>query len=758
MSVAGLLFQREGNKQTAPLETKSGSYIYAGDPASFHDWAFRTQIRISLYEESAAAAAKKAAAPESPKPSAAASPTRVSAEARVPREDEEVSEEEPPSESPKSQQGEGAEQRIRELRSSLVHRVIEGLRGDAFLVARDLGLEALTAPGGLQLLVDTVKKTVFPRATEEGRELFRVGQRPGGPLSRQQGESMVSYTSRRRRWWRTLKELDPDIDLSESMRSELMLELSGISQQEILVVKACAPDGGKTFDGIAQVLVNNYGGVHLREGRALGARQPYTPKGSSKGSQKGTSKGKWQPQWRQANVAWEDEAAEPDSPYHDYEDYEYGNVACFAGDDDPEMIPDNPQFYDPYDYEIEAETEEEAVALNALESFNETGVEDEAAAGHAIQLELSALAAFQKASGKGKGSKGKGKGKGKGKLVRSNLSLDQRRQSLADLKSKSRCLRCGGQGHWAGDPSCKFPGPRKPDQGQSKPVANYVDMSDSSDDLEPFLDVSAAMPSLPEQEATGYVVRATGPRSTPKSQAAPAKAAPAKAAPARPDVAMAPPGGDRRMVFGQYINKTYHWVVTNHPEYCTWGLTQTQPSRQLQDFLTWAQRYYIIEVERGVSQAMLRSDAGIPEGAYQPRPRHKGAQKEPPVPPLPEKCHNCIDFSYKGSTAYRVRKTCKDCGHKFSEERELQYTHRYEECPHEIVDHRGSSRTTSRIFCKQCGNFIDERPMADLKVAAEAGRALKKAPVEVSRMVEEVLASPPAPTRHRSMEGCKNNF
>ena len=104
MSVAGLLFQREGNKQTAPLETKSGSYIYAGDPASFHDWAFRTQIRISLYEESAAAAAKKAAAPESPKASAAASPTRASAEARVPREDEEASEEEPPSESPKSQQ------------------------------------------------------------------------------------------------------------------------------------------------------------------------------------------------------------------------------------------------------------------------------------------------------------------------------------------------------------------------------------------------------------------------------------------------------------------------------------------------------------------------------------------------------------------------------------------------------------------------------------------------------------------------------
>ena len=116
-------------------------------------------------------------------------------------------------------------------RSSLVHRVLEGLRGDAFLVARDMGLETLVAKGGLDELVERIRKMVFPRATEEARELFRTGQRVGGPLARQQGESMVSYCSRRRRWWRTLCELDPTISLSESMRAELMLELSGLSRQ-----------------------------------------------------------------------------------------------------------------------------------------------------------------------------------------------------------------------------------------------------------------------------------------------------------------------------------------------------------------------------------------------------------------------------------------------------------------------------------------------------------------------------------------------
>ena len=36
-----------------PLETKSGSYIFYGDPASFHDWELRTRLRIkmSLFEQ-----------------------------------------------------------------------------------------------------------------------------------------------------------------------------------------------------------------------------------------------------------------------------------------------------------------------------------------------------------------------------------------------------------------------------------------------------------------------------------------------------------------------------------------------------------------------------------------------------------------------------------------------------------------------------------------------------------------------------------
>ena len=135
--------------------------------------------------------------------------------------------------------------------ATLVNKIVEGLRGDAFLVARDLDHEALMKPKGLETLISRIRANVFPRATQKARELFPAGQRQGGVLSRQ-----LSYTSRRRRWWRLLVELDPSLQLSEEMWSELMLELSGISRQEVLVIKSCAVS--LHFEHIAEVLVRHY--------------------------------------------------------------------------------------------------------------------------------------------------------------------------------------------------------------------------------------------------------------------------------------------------------------------------------------------------------------------------------------------------------------------------------------------------------------------------------------------------------------------
>ena len=74
-------------------------------------------------------------------------------------------------------------------------------------------------------------KAMFSPEHERIKELFRADQKAGGVLSRRPQEPMLSYTQRRRRWWRVLTELDPSIALSEGLRMELMLELSGLSRK-----------------------------------------------------------------------------------------------------------------------------------------------------------------------------------------------------------------------------------------------------------------------------------------------------------------------------------------------------------------------------------------------------------------------------------------------------------------------------------------------------------------------------------------------
>ena len=80
------------------------------------------------------------------------------------------------------------------------------------------------------------------------------------------------------------------------------------------------------------------------------------------------------------------------------------------------------------------------------------------------------------------------------------------------------------------------------------------------------------------------------------------------------------------------------------------------------------------------------------------------------IHPLAQKCALCKDFTHAGSTMNYIRSTCRDCGHVEQKPREVTFTHEPSTCRHEVVDRRGSSRSVSRTFGKQCGTFIDEVP------------------------------------------------
>ena len=120
-----------------------------------------------------------------------------------------------------------------------------------------------------------------------------------------------------------------------------------------------------------------------------------------------------------------------DEEAEEYDDTSYPAFGDEA-DYEPHSYPAAEEEEDPSYEEYELD-EDEALALNCLEELDPV----EAESGHAIQRQLAANAAFGEA--KGRKGKGRGKGKSKGKVVRSHLTLDERRDKMKALKAKSKC-------------------------------------------------------------------------------------------------------------------------------------------------------------------------------------------------------------------------------------------------------------------------------------------------------------------------------
>ena len=307
----------------------------------------------------------------------------------------------------------------------MVQKVLEGLREEAFELARDIVVDALTQPGGLKF-VDKIRDVVFPCASEEARELFNTGQKPGS-LAHQNQESMLSYVSGRRRWWKLLKTLDGIIELSELMKVELLLGLSGLSRQEIIVINACAPDA-KSFESVAATPVEQYSGVHLREGLSLG--QPNLRNSGQLQTRSGKTSGYYTADaWYYEEDGYYGEDQDQEEDYNEAPYPAFDEEAAPGYHEDPDG--------DGEDYEDHELSESEAIALNSLQE-----VEESSEAGHAVQLHLAAHAAFGKAEGKGKGKSEKAEGKGKGKVVRSHLTLEQRRKKLKSLNLRQSLSAC----------------------------------------------------------------------------------------------------------------------------------------------------------------------------------------------------------------------------------------------------------------------------------------------------------------------------
>ena len=202
---SSVLYLRDAAENYA--ETRTGAHIYSGDAASFHEWEFRPRLRIP---------------------------------------------------------GKTGDQCIEAM-----SKVCDGLRGDAFPAAQEVGFDNLCEstdgrPCGIDTLIHQTRGMGFRLTEQESNELFRNCCRLGGPLSRRNGEIVKQYVSRRRRCWTLLVPMDPVIHLSEGRRSDMLLDLSGLTRELRVVVQALISND-RDFDRVAEAFIIQHPRIHLRE-------------------------------------------------------------------------------------------------------------------------------------------------------------------------------------------------------------------------------------------------------------------------------------------------------------------------------------------------------------------------------------------------------------------------------------------------------------------------------------------------------------
>ncbi|OLP90412.1 Phosphoacetylglucosamine mutase [Symbiodinium microadriaticum] len=759
---------------SAPAETKSGSYIYSGSASAYHDWEFRTRIRVLQHKEKQKRellkelriAAQSNARAQSASPRKWASKARASvAESQdlpaggVDRPTEDASSGTPASPSSarrrrtmpgtavaeesdgdagslpshpsqvEDEDGSIGDRAFTEPvmptmadvseadidMSECVSKILEGLRGDAFSIARDIGLNRLLQPDGIDHLIEQIRQQAFPLQSEEASELFRQGQLLSGPLAKQSGEPMLSYIARRKRWWSTLCELDPDIRLSEAMRANLLVELSGLSRQEQLMVKTAARS--QTTDEFARVLVQHHSVVHMKERLLTEKERPNTQR---TGYRPWSDRQQHQtPKFGYMGYGYEEfDVAEPDQGTIPEEDLQEAAYPALGS------LPDDESWID---------DEEVAMQLNAYTAVSEEiGADDiDEDYAEAVQLAYAATNTLSTAKGKGKG-KGKdkgGKGKSGGKLVKSNLTIADRKAKLQELKSKSRCLRCGVVGHWAGDAECRFKGNAKgaagkpsatpaqsggaPKPAPPKPQA-YMAVEESDDDEVVILSNSGS-------QAHGYMAMKSSSTKTGKGSGvlAPRMRRSEASATMRDSP---PPGSSTLFTFGQHRGLTYERVVHTYPGYVLWGQREKCPSKNLADFLAWVHEYYVVTDSEPIEVTRRErplSETPVPVLEQPAAPSTGG-------PAFYVTCRGgCKEFSKSGSNAYIDMRTCKKCGAVTKTKKEKPVIDQAT-CLHGVTERTGSSRKTSRLRCKLCGMLLDEQPQDERKKRSEIAATVQE--------------------------------
>lgn len=129
--------------------------------------------------------------------------------------------------------------------------------------------------------IEAVRNHAFPIKELEAKELYTMGT-SSGIFSRQAGEMMTSYMSRRHRWWKKLQSLDESIPVSETIRANYFLKeliIANLDRKEKLMILTAVSDK-PIIENVESTLGRQHNKIHVYEKKTKkgnGFKQTSTP-------------------------------------------------------------------------------------------------------------------------------------------------------------------------------------------------------------------------------------------------------------------------------------------------------------------------------------------------------------------------------------------------------------------------------------------------------------------------------------------------
>ncbi|CAJ1436956.1 unnamed protein product [Effrenium voratum] len=313
-----------------------------------------------------------------------------------------------------------------ELFEEYVERAWDLWHGREEAGAREAHLEE-----GMELFLTTLKEAIAAEVPVKANELFLIFYSPH--VWRRPHESMQQYIIRREQDFKRLEDHAPGTQVSDNLRSMMLLIFGGLDHREQLSVLSSV-NNEYDFKKIAHAMRIQF-----------------------------------------PSIAGKQVLSVTEEPDEDFENIDEGDEAYYEESQDTFEVTDQDYSY----------SEDEGLDTLMAEMFPDNDFEDADAA------EVLATIAQMRMKGKGKG-KGRSKGSGKstssptgpsgipfrasGEMTFDQKAKEQRRSAVKFPKTITPCTSCGQKGHWQGDQEC-------PNAKKGKGSAKRMDEQFEGDDV-----------------------------------------------------------------------------------------------------------------------------------------------------------------------------------------------------------------------------------------------------------------------------------